>query len=90
MYRSCANLTVPLVEILPLSREQSRKSGTQMVKGQSGLESGTQSEAQSGAQSGAQSERILFALSDCPLSSHEISLVLDLETKSGALKRSLK
>ena len=44
----------------------------------------------SGAQSGAQSERILLALSDSPLSSLEIALVMDLETKSGALKRSLK
>ena len=45
---------------------------------------------ESGAQSGAQSNRILFALSDTPLSSQEIALVMDLETKSGALKRSLK
>lgn len=68
--------TVPLPKILPLTREQSR--------------SGVVQRAQSGAQSGAQSERILFALTDCPLSSREIALVLDLETKSGALKRSLK
>lgn len=51
-----------------------------------GLESGAQSEAQSEAQS----DRILFALSDTPLSSQEIALVIDLQTKSGALKRSLK
>jgi ATP-dependent DNA helicase RecG len=51
-----------------------------------GLESGAQLEAQSGAQS----DRILLALSDTPLSSQEIALVIDLQTKSGALKRSLK
>jgi ATP-dependent DNA helicase RecG len=55
-----------------------------------GLESRAQSEAQSRAQSGAQSDRILDAISDTPLSSQEIALVLDLETKSGALKRTLK
>ena len=51
---------------------------------------GLESVAQSEAQSEAQSDRILFALSDTPLSSQEIALVIDLQTKSGALKRSLK
>jgi ATP-dependent DNA helicase RecG len=81
--------TVPLPQILPLSRVQSRQGGAQS-KAQSGLESGLESGAQSRAQSRAQSQRILFALSDSPLSSQEIALLLDLESKSGALKRTLK
>jgi ATP-dependent DNA helicase RecG len=57
---------------------------------ESRAQSGAESRAQSGAQSGAQSERVLLALTDCPLSSQEIALILDLESKSGSLKRSLK
>ena len=73
--------TVPLSEILPLTREQSRKGGAQ---------SKAQSKAQSNLEPGAQSQRILAALSDTSLSSQDIALLLDLESKSGALKRSLK
>lgn len=46
--------------------------------------------AQSGAQSGAQSNAVLRALADAPLSAAEISRVLGLESKTGALKRTLK
>ena len=46
--------------------------------------------AQSGAQSGAQSESILFALKNKPLSSAGLSTVLNLDSKSGAFKRSIK
>jgi len=81
--------TVFLREILPLTPEQSRKSAA-ATPAQSGTQSGTQSRAQSGAQSRAQSERILFALSDIPLSASDLAKVLDLESKSGAFKRSIK
>jgi len=79
--------TVPLREILPLTRQQSR-SGTAgpESKVQLGLESG----AQSRAQSRAQSQRILFVLTDTPLASNEIAHILEIESKSGAFKRSLK
>ncbi|WP_200241197.1 ATP-binding protein [Lamprobacter modestohalophilus] len=66
--------SVPLRDPLPLTREQSR----------------TSRPAQSGAQSGAQSAQILLTLSDTPLSSHDIAQILDLPSKSGAFKRSLK
>lgn len=50
----------------------------------------TVQQAQSGAQSGAQSISVITALSDTPLSAAEISRMLGLESKSGALKRTLK
>jgi hypothetical protein len=46
--------------------------------------------AQSEAQSGAQSTEVLQALWDSVLSSHEIAEVLGLESRSGALKRTIK
>ena len=46
--------------------------------------------AQSRAQSGAQSNAILQVLSDAPLSAAEIATILGLDTKTGALKRTLK
>ncbi len=46
--------------------------------------------AQSRAQSRAQSESILFALKSKPLSAAELSAELNLDSKSGALKRSIK
>ena len=49
-----------------------------------------QSRAQSRAQSGAQSGAILLALKSKPLSSSELSAVLNLDSKSGALMRSVK
>ncbi len=42
------------------------------------------------AQSGAQSESILGALKSKPLSSSEVSAVLNLDSKSGSFKRSIK
>jgi len=68
--------TVTLPEILPLTREQSR--ATLPLR------------AQSGAQSGAQSTEVLQALWDSVLSSHEIAEVIGLESRSGALKRTIK
>ena len=76
--------SVSLPEILPLTREQSRSARLRRLG--SGLGSGLGSRAQSGAQS----DRILFALTDSPLSTREIAIILDLETKSGALKRTVK
>lgn len=46
--------------------------------------------AQSGAQSRAQSTAILRVLSDAPLPAAEIATILGLDTKTGALKRTLK
>lgn len=46
--------------------------------------------AQSGAQSGAQSTSILRVLSGAPLPAAEIATILGLDTKTGALKRTLK
>ncbi len=43
-----------------------------------------------GAQSGAQSTAILRVLSDAPLPAAEIATTLGLDTKTGALKRTLK
>ncbi len=59
---------------------------------ESRLESGLESSrrAQLEAQSAAQSERVVLALADSPLSAGEIALILSLESKSGALKRSIK
>ncbi len=57
---------------------------------ESGVESGAQSQAQSGAQSGAQSERILAALNSEQLSAAELADAMQLESKSGALKRAIK
>jgi predicted HTH transcriptional regulator len=68
--------TVMLPEILPLTREQSRAT--------------LPTRAQSGAQSGAQSTEVLQALWDSVLSSHEIAEVIGLESRSGALKRTIK
>jgi len=42
------------------------------------------------AQSGAQWSALLAALSNAPLSAAELATLLGLETKTGALKRSLK
>jgi len=53
-------------------------------------EPATQLGAQSRAQSGAQSTAVLRALSDTPLSAAEIATLLGLETKTGALKRTIK
>lgn len=47
-------------------------------------------EAQSGAQSGAQSEAILQALSEHPLSANELAEILELRSKTGAFKRTIK
>ncbi len=66
--------TVPLPEILPLTPEQSRKGKS----------------AQSEAQSEAQSIKILLSLIESPLSSQEIAKILELSSKSGAFKRTLK
>jgi ATP-dependent DNA helicase RecG len=51
---------------------------------------GAQSEAQSGAQSGAQSYAILTALSRGVCSAVDLMAALELETKTGAFKRSIK
>ena len=49
-----------------------------------------QDNIQSGAQSGAQSEQLLLVLSDSPLSASELVNLLGLESKTGALKRTIK
>jgi predicted HTH transcriptional regulator len=53
-------------------------------------DSGAQSGAQSRAQSGAQSEAILLALGKEPLSAAELSVILGLQSKTGAFKRTLQ
>ena len=55
-----------------------------------GKERGAQSRAQSGAQSGAQSHAVLTALTEGPRSAAELAEVLQLGTKTGAFKRSMK
>lgn len=77
--------TIPLKQIVPLSREQSRATLAQdQSKKASGVDSGTQSGTQSGAQSGAQSGvesgvesamslSILELLKDSPLAKSEIA-----------------
>jgi predicted HTH transcriptional regulator len=53
-------------------------------------DSGAQSGAQSVAQSGAQSEAILLALGKEPLSAAELAVILGLQSKTGAFKRTLQ
>jgi ATP-dependent DNA helicase RecG len=55
-----------------------------------GKERGAQSRVQSGAQSGAQSHALLTALTEGPRSSADLVEVLQLGTKTGAFKRSMK
>jgi ATP-dependent DNA helicase RecG len=65
--------TVPLKEIVPLSREQSRAT---LSQGQSGLESGVESGLESGVESGVESAMslsILELLEDSPLAKSEIA-----------------
>jgi ATP-dependent DNA helicase RecG len=51
---------------------------------------GAQLGARSEARSEAQSDQVLMALSEAPLSAHEIAQSLEMDGKSGAFKRSLK
>ena len=55
-----------------------------------GKERGAQSRAQSEAQSGAQSHAVLTALTEGPLSAAKLVEVLQLGTKTGAFKRSMR
>ncbi|MEX1117027.1 MAG: RNA-binding domain-containing protein [Akkermansiaceae bacterium] len=66
--------TVPLAEILPLTREQSRKGGIHPTKAQSGAGSGLESGLESRLESLA--DRILVSLTESPLSKAELARAL--------------
>ena len=76
--------TVPVAEPFVPSAKQSRRGEKETAAEEQAKE------AQSGAQSGAQSQKILFVLSDTPLSAQDLANVLELESKSGAFKRCIK